>query len=102
MADRYRKLLDNLLDAIAGAAGTLDSKTRRALLDGKSVAGALGSFATKVAHNSTTIKDEHIEALRTQGAGEEAIFDAIIAAAVGAGLERLRAAKRALGEGERE
>jgi hypothetical protein len=100
MADRYRKLLNGLLDAIGGAAGTLDAKTRRALLDGKPAAGAIGAFAIKVAHNATAIRDEHIEALRTQGTGEEAIFEAIIASAVGAGLERLRAAWRALGEPE--
>jgi alkylhydroperoxidase/carboxymuconolactone decarboxylase family protein YurZ len=100
MGDRYGKLLRALLDAVGGAKGTLDAKTRQDLLAARPVTGKLGAFAVKVTHEAGPITDEHIEALREQGVGEEAIFETIIAAAVGAGLERLRAAKRALGEPE--
>jgi hypothetical protein len=98
MADRFALLLRALVDAIGKSTGVLDPKLRQDLLAGKPIAGALGSFAIKVTHNASSITDEHVAALRKQGVEEEAIFEAIIAAGVGAGLERLRAAKIALGE----
>jgi hypothetical protein len=98
MVDRFEPLLRALLDAIGSSKGVLDTKTREALLAAKPVAGSLGAFAIKVAHNAGSITDESVAALRKQGIEEEAIFETIIAAGVGAGLERLNAAKRALGE----
>jgi alkylhydroperoxidase/carboxymuconolactone decarboxylase family protein YurZ len=98
MADRFAPLLRALLDAVGTSKGVLDTKTREDLLAGRPIAGSLGAFAIKVSHNAGSITDEHVAALRKQGIEEEAIFETIVAAGVGAGLARLRAAKLALGE----
>jgi alkylhydroperoxidase family enzyme len=73
------------------ADGSLDANLRADLLAGKPVTGTLGSFAIKVAHNPTSITDEHIRALLRAGYSEDQIFECVVAAAVGAGLERLNA-----------
>jgi hypothetical protein len=96
--DRYEGLLRALVSSLEGPSGTLDAQMRKDLIAGKPLAGVLGSFATKVTENPASISDETVEALRGRGVTEEAIFDCIVAAALGAGLVRLRAAMHALGE----
>jgi len=81
---------------MAETKGALDSATRRDLLAGKPIAGKLGSFAIKVAQNATTITDAHVQALIDAGCTEDEIFECILSAATGAGIERLRAGLAAL------
>jgi hypothetical protein len=97
MTDRHSRLLRALLDAVGGREGHLDAGAREELLAGRPTSGALGAFAVKVAHNSTSIRDEHVTALTAAGVPEEDIFDAIVASAIGAGMERLRVVLRLLG-----
>jgi hypothetical protein len=96
--DRYEWLLRALLASIEGPSGTLDAQTRKDLVAGKPLAGVLGSFATKVTENPGSINDDTVDTLVAKGVSEESIFDCVVAASIGAGLVRLRAAMRALGE----
>jgi alkylhydroperoxidase family enzyme len=98
MAHRHQPYLRDLLRAVATSDGDLSQQIREDLLAGKSLTGALGSFAIKVAHNPTSITDEHVKALRDAGYSEDQIFECIIAAAVGAGVERLRKGLALVGE----
>jgi alkylhydroperoxidase family enzyme len=56
----------------------------------------LAAFVQKVARRSYTVTDADIAALRAAGYSEDAIFEAIVSAAVGAGIERLTAGLAAL------
>jgi hypothetical protein len=89
---RHEGHLQALLASVRELPGKLESRARADLLAGRFPTGALGAFAVKVAENSTSIRDEHMTALLAGGADEEAIFETVIATAVGAGLKRLRAA----------
>ena len=90
MMDRHADLLKKLEKAIAETKGELDATTRRDLLAGKPIAGKLGSFAIKVAQNATTITEAHVRALLDAGCTEDEVFECVLAAATGAGIERLR------------
>lgn len=90
--NRYDAHLQALLAAVRGLPGKLDVKARSDLLAGRFASGALGAFAVKVAENSISIRDEHVAALVSGGTDEEAIFETVIATAVGAGMKRLKAA----------
>jgi len=90
MRDPFAERLKQLVDAIGSGPGEPDAGLRKDLLAGKAVAGALGAFAIKVSENASSITDEHVRALVNAGYSEEQVFECIIAAAVGAGLTRLR------------
>ena len=66
-------------------------EVREDLLAGRAMTGTLGAFAIKVAQNPTSIGTEHVHALKRAGHSEDAIFECIVAAALGAALERLQA-----------
>jgi hypothetical protein len=87
--DRHRALLDIFVDAVCDSRGDLEPRLRRDLVEGKPLTGALGAFAIKVRDNPTTIDEQQITALRKAGYTEDAIFECVLAAAIGAGLERL-------------
>src|SRR5215831_5664380 len=91
MTDRHADLLKKLESAMTESNGDLDGATRRDLLAGKPIAGKLGSFAIKVAENAGKITDAHVKALIDAGCSEDSIFECVLAAATGAGIERLNA-----------
>jgi alkylhydroperoxidase family enzyme len=93
---RHEAQLHALLAAVRDLPGKVESRVRADLLAGRFAAGALGAFAVKVAENPTSIRDEHTAALLSGGTDEEAIFETVIATALGAGMKRLRAALDAL------
>lgn len=96
-SDPHKPHLAHLIERLVQPGGDTEPAFRRAILDGQPPAGALGSFATKVAHNAARITDEHIKALKDAGHSDDAIFEVIIAASVGAGLERLERGLALLG-----
>jgi hypothetical protein len=87
---KHARHLADLVKAIADGEGKLDPSLRRKLLEGKTQMSSLGAFAGKVQENATSITDEHIEALRVAGHSEDEIFECIVAAAVGAGIQRVQ------------
>ncbi|MDQ3764026.1 MAG: hypothetical protein M3460_21220 [Actinomycetota bacterium] len=79
--------------------GVLPRSVRRDLVRGKSIAGDLGELAELVADGGLGVTDEHIRRLLASGYSEDAVFECVVAAAVGAGLQRLRAVERLLQDG---
>lgn len=59
----------------------------------------LGDFVDKVARHSYKVTDEDVAALKVAGYSEDAIFETIVATAVGAGSGRLALGLRALEKG---
>lgn len=97
--------------AILKAQGDLDPDLRRAAFDRagawargtaseeSEVPEPLAGFVDKVARHAYKVWEEDIERLQQAGYSEDAIFEAVVATAVGAGLSRLDVGLRALGKG---
>lgn len=88
--------LNELADRVSSGAGVLPRGVRRGLVSGKGIAGDLGKLAALVAAGGLGVTDEHIQRLLASGYSEDAVFECVVAAAVGAGLERLRVVERVL------
>lgn len=96
------QLLRTVGDAVLGADGDLDRRVRAAILRtarggvDAAVAPPLAAFVDKVTERAYTVSDADVDALRAAGLSEDAIFEAVVATAVGAGLARLDAGMAAL------
>lgn len=100
--------LQAVADAILGVAGNLTLALRHAAfaraaeLAGSShtvtpqLPAPLVTFVEKVARHAYKVTDSDIDALHEAGYSDDAIFEAVIAASVGAGLSRLKVGLRAL------
>lgn len=107
-AERRAQLLRSVADTVVGADGDLEPDVRAAILGtgraqagdggdgGAGVAPPLAAFVDKVIERAYTVTDADIDGLRAAGLSEDAIFEAVVAAAVGAGLARLDAGMAAL------
>jgi hypothetical protein len=84
--------------AVTGATGVLlDPQVRHRLLRGEALDGPLGVLADAVGDGGLGVTAGHVQALHEAGYGEDAIFECIVAAAVGAGVRRVRAVEELLG-----
>jgi hypothetical protein len=95
-----------LVDAVIQGSGRLAPDVRRALVDraaGRPLAGpipeTLAGFVDQIARDATGIKDGDVAALRADGFDEEAVFEAIVAAALGASLARLERVDELVADG---
>ena len=98
-------------DAIFGPAGDLAPELRHAAFArAAELAGSsrtvtarlptpLVTFVEKVARHAYKVTDSDIDALHPAGYSDDAIFEAVIATAVAAGLSRLEVGLRALRKG---
>ena len=98
MIDPYADERRALFEAVTGTAGHLAPAVRRAIVDRArdhadpaAIPGALLPFVDRLAQDATLIKDEDFEGLISAGLDEEAVFEAVVAAALGASLARLEA-----------
>lgn len=105
MEDPHADKIQRLVDAVLDGPGELDPAVRKAIAGaiagetgGGEIPPALLPYLGKVAHRAWTMTDEDVQALRRAGLSEDQIFEATVAAALGAGLERLRAGLAAMGE----
>lgn len=91
--DRHAEKMRRLVESVLDGPGELDPAVRKAIAEeGKGeVPPALLPYLDKVSHRAWTMTDEDVQALRRAGLSEDQIFEATVAAAVGAGLKRLRA-----------
>jgi alkylhydroperoxidase family enzyme len=96
--DPYADERRALVEAVTGTAGHLAPAVRRAIVDrargragAAAMPGALVPFVDRVAQDATLIKDADIDVLLKAGLDEEAVFEAVVAAALGASLVRLEA-----------
>jgi hypothetical protein len=95
MAQRHAEAFDELRHVVLGARGELDSETRREILAGGGP-GPLQPYLEKVRRHAYKVVDGDVDALREAGWSEDALFEATVAAAVGAGLRRLELALEAM------
>lgn len=98
--DRHAEKMRAVVDATLNGPGELSPGVRQAIADERldEAPPALRSYLEKVAHHAYRVTDDDVEALKRAGLSEDQIFEATVAAAVGAGLKRLRAGLAALGE----
>lgn len=96
MSDPYAEERRALVEAVTNGAGHLSPEVRTAIVDrarGQDVAvpDALVEFVDRVAKDAPDIADADVDAVKAAGFDEEAVFEAIVAAALGASLARLEA-----------
>jgi len=98
--DRHAEKMQRVVEAVLDGPGELDPSVRKAIAGegGGEIPPALLPYLDKVANQAWTMTDEDIQALRRAGFSEDQIYEATVSAALGAGLERLRAGLAALGE----
>ena len=94
---RHDAVIGELRAAVFKSRGELDPETRRAIAGGGGPE-ALGAYVGKIAHEAYRITDADVEALRSAGWSDEALFEATVSAAVGAGMLRLYAGLAAIRE----
>jgi alkylhydroperoxidase family enzyme len=93
---RKAELFERLREAVLHRPGALDPAVRRAIAENRDVPQALAPYVTKVHRHAYKVTDEDVASLRAAGTSEDEIFEATVAAAVGAGTTRLEAALAAL------
>jgi alkylhydroperoxidase/carboxymuconolactone decarboxylase family protein YurZ len=87
--DPYAKKMERLRHAVLSGPGSLPSHVRQAISAGASVSGALEVFVQKLTAEASTLTDDDVAELHRAGYTDDQIFEAIVSAAVGAGLFRL-------------
>ncbi len=92
--------MQRLQERVLNGPGKLSPAVRRAIAGESSeeIPPALLPYLDKVARHAYTVTDEDVQDLLRAGLSEDEIFEATVAAALGAGLKRLRAGLAALGE----
>jgi alkylhydroperoxidase family enzyme len=87
-----------LVEAILEAEGATSTEARHAAFAGRADDPALAHYVKVVRRHAYRITDEDVERLRDAGLDDDAIFEMTVAAALGAGAERLRAGLSLLGQ----
>lgn len=94
----YERLLDKLRRRAVDGRGRLDSAVRRAAFAGEAVPADVAAFVDKVRRNAYKVVDGDVGSLLAAGHSADEIFELTVATALGAGLSRLDAARRAMGQ----
>lgn len=87
--DPYAEKMERLRHAVLSGPGSLPPHIRQAISEGSRLPGALQVFVQKVAAEASTLTDDDIAELHRAHYTDDQIFEAIVSAAVGAGLFRL-------------
>ena len=95
--DSLRSQREALLEQVLRGPGTVSAELRQAAAAGKGLPPDLAAFVEKVHRHAYRVTDEEVAALRAKH-GEDALFEIIVAAAVGAADQRFHAGMRALVE----
>jgi hypothetical protein len=96
MRDRFEHLRRKLEETVLGAPGETEPAFRRKVARGVGVPPALAGFVDKIRRYAYRVTDEEVAELKASGHGEDALFEVMASAAVGAAQERLEAGMRAL------
>lgn len=102
MNDRHAEHWERLKKCVLDGPGNLDSQVRKAIAaetTGSEIPPVLLPYLDKVNHHAYQVTDEDFETLGRAGLSEDQIFEATIAAALGAGLKRLQIGLALLGKG---
>jgi hypothetical protein len=94
--DPYRAERQLLVDAVTRSKGSLPPQERQSIVDRaagrratQAIPDGLARFVDQVARDATVIDDDDVTLLIAAGHDEEAVFEAIVAASLGASLARL-------------
>ena len=99
-ADRLEDLrakAARLVDVTLEADGATSAEAREEAFAGRADDPVLAHYVDLVHRHAYRITDEDVERLRDAGLDDDAIFEMTVAAALGAGVERLRAGLSLLG-----
>jgi len=99
-ADRLEGLRDDaarLVEAILEGDGGTSVEARRAAFAGRAEDSTVEHYVDLVRRHAYRITDGDVERVRDAGLDDDAIFELTVAAAVGAGEERLRVGLSLLG-----
>jgi hypothetical protein len=106
MTDPYLPERQALIAAVTAGRGRLAPAVRAAIVDrargdasAGPIPGVLVGFVDRVARDATVISDGDVDALTAAGFDDEAVFEAVVAAALGASLARLERVDQLLGSG---
>jgi hypothetical protein len=91
-AERLEGLRDGvagLIERIRDGEGVTSVAARRAAFNGQADDPAVARYLGIVRMHAYRVTDEDVERLRAAGLGDDAIFELTVAAALGAGVERL-------------
>jgi alkylhydroperoxidase family enzyme len=97
MDPKFAKKVRDLERRVLEQPGTLDPAIRRAAARGTGVPPDAAAYVDKVRRHAYLTTDGDVDALRAAGYSEDQIFEITVAAAYGAGAERLRSGLDALG-----
>lgn len=92
----FQAKLGSLRRAVLEGPGELDAAQRQLAFQGTSTEPVMAAYLAKVAERAYTVTDDDVARLRRAGYTEDQIFEATVAAAVGAGLARLERGMAAL------
>lgn len=87
--DPYARKMESLRYAVLSGPGSLPPHVRQAISEGARLSGALEVFVQKITTEASTLTDDDIAELHRAHYTDDQIFEAIVSAAVGAGLFRL-------------
>ena len=88
MTGRHAAVLQRLHDAVLGPTGALPYETRLPLATGRGIPAELEPYALKIARHAYRVTERDLDALRSAGLDDDAIFEATVAVALGVGLHR--------------
>ena len=94
-SDPHAALRDRVLQRVLDGPGESDPAVRRAAADGTGAPADLQPLIDKIHRHAYKVTDEDIAALQATH-GEDALFEIVVSAAVGASRRRLMAGLRAL------
>jgi alkylhydroperoxidase family enzyme len=97
MGSRFAKKVRDLERRVLEQPGALEPEIRRAAARGEGVPPDAAAYVDKVRRHAYLVTDDDVDALRSAGYSEDQIFEITVAAAYGAGAERLQAGLDALG-----
>ena len=97
VSDPHASLRDRVLNRVLLGAGDVEPGLRQAAASGTGVPADLQSLIDKVHRHAYKVTDEDIAAAQ-QKYGDDAMFEIVVSAALGAANQRLLAGLRALSE----
>src|SRR5262245_33264146 len=97
MQDRFEGHRRSLEEAVLARPGFTDPELRRRIADRRDVPPDLAPLVENIEGHAYAVTDDDVAALKTKHA-EDALFEIVVAAALGSALRRLRAGLDALEE----
>jgi alkylhydroperoxidase family enzyme len=95
--NRLRTKAARLVEAVLTTEGVTFADARNAAFAGRADDAALAGYVNMVRRQAYRITDEDVQRLRDVGLDDDAIFELTVAAALGAGAERLQVGLSLLG-----